>query len=54
MKVKTLNGSISNFHSFWDAGAYRLQNDSWELPRPLNYQNTTVIKQRAKEMIDQF
>jgi hypothetical protein len=41
LKLQLLNGSISNFHSFWDAGAYRLQNDSYNFVRPMNLQNTT-------------
>ena len=41
LKIKLLNGSFSNFHAFWDAGAYRLQNDSYQFVRPMNLQNTT-------------
>ena len=41
LKIKLLNGSIENFHSFWDSGAFRLQNDSYRFIRPMNLQNTT-------------
>lgn len=43
-KVILLNGSTSNFHSFWDAGAFLLQNDTWFMSRPLNMQNLTALK----------
>ena len=26
LKIKMLNGTLMNFHSFWDAGAFRVQN----------------------------
>ncbi len=41
LKVKLLNGSIANFHSFWDSGAFRLQNDSYNFVRPMNLKNVT-------------
>lgn len=53
-KVTILNGTVSNFHSFWDAGAYRLQNDSWVMVRPLNMQNMTLLKSVAQDMIKQY
>jgi hypothetical protein len=28
-KIIILNESTQNLHSFWDAGAYLIQNDSW-------------------------
>jgi hypothetical protein len=53
-KIQTLNGTVSNFHSFWDSGAYRLQNDSWVMVRPLNLQNLTLLKSVASGMIQQY
>lgn len=47
-KVKMPNGTLQNFHSFWDAGGFRLQNDSWLLPRPLSLQNYTLLKTMAQ------
>ena len=41
LKLTLLNGTSSNFHSFWDAGAFRLQNDSYNFVRPMNLQNMT-------------
>lgn len=53
-KVILINGSTSNFHSFWDAGAYRIQNDSWHIVRPMNMQNLTALKDVANNMIKQY
>lgn len=53
-KVILINGSTSNFHAFWDAGGYRLQNDSWAIVRPMNLQNLTVLKDVANSMIQQY
>ena len=53
-KVILTNGSTSNFHSFWDAGAYLLQNDSWHIVRPMNLQNLTALKDVANGMIDEY
>lgn len=53
-KVILVNGTTSNFHSFWDAGAYILQNDSWVISRPMNIQNLTVLKDIANSMIQQY
>lgn len=44
LKVVLKNGTTSNFHSYWDAGAYILQNDSWAITRPMNLQNLTALK----------
>jgi hypothetical protein len=52
--VILVNGLTSNFHSYWDAGAYILQNDSWHLDRPLNLQNLTALKDVANSMIKQY
>ena len=41
LKIKLLNGSVENFHSFWDSGAFRLQNDSYNFVRPMNLKNST-------------
>jgi hypothetical protein len=53
-KVILTNGSTSNFHSYWDAGAYILQNDSWHIDRPMNLQNTTALKNVATSLIKQY
>lgn len=53
-KVILTNTSTSNFHSYWDAGAYILQNDSWYIVRPMNIQNLTALKEVANSMIKQF
>lgn len=53
-KVILTNGSTSNFHSYWDAGGYILQNDSWYIVRPMNIQNLTALKEVANSMIRQF
>ena len=54
MKVILKNGTSSNFHSFWDAGAYVLQNDSWVMVRPLKMQNITVLKSLATDLVNQY
>jgi hypothetical protein len=41
------DGKSQNFHSYWDAGGFQVQNDSWVLPRPLNLQNYTLLKKIA-------
>lgn len=53
-KVILTNGSTSNFHSYWDAGAYILQNDTWFITRPMNMQNLTALKDVAYSMIAQY
>lgn len=53
-KVVLTNGSISNFHAYWDAGAYILQNDSWSIVRPMNMQNLTALKDVANNMIKTY
>jgi hypothetical protein len=54
LKIKTLNGTIQNFHAFWDSGAYRLQNDTYTFVRPMNLQNTTELKRLASSFIDRY
>lgn len=54
LKIKLKNGTLLNFHSFWDSGAQLLQNDSYVMPRPLNDQNLTALKRRANEMIEKY
>ncbi len=54
LRIKLLNGTIANFHSFWDAGAFRVQNDSYNFVRPMSLQNTTEMKKVAAGMIDQY
>lgn len=42
IKVTLLNGTTGyNLHKFWDSGALRVQNDSYEFPRPLSLSQTT-------------
>lgn len=41
LKIRILNGTSQNFHSFWDSGAFRVQNDSYNFVRPMNLQNVT-------------
>lgn len=53
-KVVLVNGSTSNFHSFWDAGGYKVQNDTWFIVRPMNMQNLTALKDVANEMITKY
>ena len=53
-KVILTNGSTSNFHAFWDAGAYLIQNDSWHIVRPMNLQNLTALKDVANGMINEY
>lgn len=45
IKIIMPNRNSQNLHSFWDAGGFMVQNDSWVLPRPLTLQNLTVLKQ---------
>ena len=54
LKIKLNNGTEQNFHAFWDAGANILQNESWELPRPLNDQNRSVLMSVANSMIKEY
>ena len=53
-KVLLVNGSTSNFHAFWDAGAYMLQNDSWKIVRPMDIQNLTALRNVATALINEF
>ena len=52
--VTLVNGSHSNFHSFWDAGGYIIQNDTWFITRPMNIQNLTVLRDVANGMISEY
>lgn len=54
LKLTLLNKTVENFHSFWDAGAFRLQNDSYNFVRPMNLQNTTEMKRLASSLIDTY
>ena len=54
LKIKTLDGNEQNFHAFWDAGANLIQNNSWELPRPLTDQNLTALKDRANDLVKEY
>lgn len=52
IKIILPDKSSQNLHSFWDAGGFRVQNDSWSLSRPLNLQNLTVLKSVAQQYMD--
>lgn len=54
LKLKTLNGTVQNLHSFWDSGAYRLQNDTYDFVRPMNLQNITEMKRIASSFIENY
>lgn len=54
IKIILPNRSSQNFHSFWDAGGFMIQNDSWVLPRPLTQQNLTALKKVASELIGTY
>ena len=54
LKIKLPNGTSYNFHSFWDNGALRLQNDSYNFVRPMNLQNVTELKKVAQSMVDRW
>ncbi len=54
LHIKTLNGTVQNFHSFWDSGAFRLQNDSYTFVRPMNVQNVTELKRLASSFISTY
>jgi hypothetical protein len=41
LKITLDNKTAFNFHSFWDSGALRIQNDSYVFVRPMDLQNTT-------------
>lgn len=49
-----MNGTLNNLHSFWDSGAFRLQNDSWFMVRPLSLQNTTALREVASGLIKNY
>ena len=53
-KVILTNGSTSNFHSFWDAGGYIIQNDTWYIKRPMDIQNLTELRAVASGMVKQY
>lgn len=53
-KVILTDNTTSNFHSYWDAGAYIVQNNSWHIDRPMNIQNLTALKDVANGMIKQY
>lgn len=44
LKIVLLNGTTQNLHAFWDAGAFKVQNDSWFVTRPMGLQNMTALK----------
>lgn len=48
------DGSKTNLHSFWDAGGMRVQNNSWQMVRPLNSQNQSVLSSRALSFMSQY
>jgi hypothetical protein len=54
LKITLMNGTSQNLHSFWDSGAFRVQNDSWFIVRPMNLQNTTALKEVANNLIKTY
>ena len=40
-----------SLHDFWDQGAFRIENSSWFLSRPLNHQNMTALLDRAEGLM---
>ena len=48
------NSTKTNLHSFWDAGANLLQNNSWYLVRPLDNQNVSNLEDRAMSLMNEF
>lgn len=54
LKITLLNGTVQNLHSFWDSGAFRIQNDSWFMVRPLSLQNMTALKDVAMGLIKSY
>lgn len=48
LKIITPDGKSNNFHSYWDAGGFQIQNDSWTMPRPLSIQNQTLLRDIAE------
>lgn len=54
LKITLLNGTAQNLHSFWDSGAFRIQNDSWFMVRPLSLQNMTALKEVAMNYIKTY
>lgn len=54
LKIVLMNGTLNNLHSFWDSGAFRLQNDSWFMVRPLSLQNTTALREVASGLIKNY
>jgi hypothetical protein len=41
-------------HSYWDAGGFLIQNDSWFIVRPMDLQNTTALKNVANDYIKTY
>jgi hypothetical protein len=54
LKIIILNGTSQNLHSYWDAGAFLIQNDSWFIVRPMGVQNITVLKNVASDYINSY
>ena len=54
LKINLLNGTQQNLHSFWDSGAFLIQNDTWFLVRPLDLSNQTALKSVAFDYIKQY
>lgn len=54
LSIYLSNNSKTNLHSFWDAGANLIQNNSWFMVRPLNDDNITSLYDRAHSLMDEF
>lgn len=54
IKIVLLNGTTQNLHAFWDAGAFKVQNDSWFINRPMDIQNITALREVANSLISEY
>lgn len=54
IKIVLLNGTTQNLHAFWDAGAFKVQNDSWFINRPMDIQNITALRGVANSLISEY
>lgn len=54
IKIELQNKTEQNLHSFWDSGAFKIQNDTWFLVRPLDLANQTALNNVAYDYIKQY
>lgn len=48
------NETLGNFHSYWDSGAYKLQDDTTKINRPLDSDSMNMLLERAQAFLDEF